>query len=312
MKFGENLYNLRKMAKMSQEKLAEKMNVTRQSVSKWENGESYPEMQKIMKLCDIFHCKINDLVHENMVDIDSLDEDIKMSVVKFKEEKQKKIKGISKAIYVLARIGKIACKVAIPIIILIMIATPFFLKNIEVENNELIWNGNNDKFSITDDENKITLKYNDNIILADDNSQSANIKYIEKFIGVLNNNSKYLVIGYIEVGFICVVISVFLYEMILSRLEKLFINISQGDTPFTLENVKYIKDMAKLMLLILILPNLGGIIFEKIFLMDLNIGFEAFDVVQIVFIFGISYIFEYGYELQQDTKAKMYGEVSDN
>lgn len=312
MKFGENLYNLRKMAKMSQEKLAEKMNVTRQSVSKWENGESYPEMEKIMKLCDIFHCKINDLVHENMVDIDSLDEDIKMSVVKFKEEKQKKIKGISKAIYVLARIGKIACKVAIPIIILIMIATPFFLKNIEVENNELIWNGSNDKFSITDDENKITLKYNDNIILADDNSQSANIKYIEKFIGVLNNNSKYLVIGYIEVGFICVVISVFLYEMILSRLEKLFINISQGDTPFTLENVKYIKDMAKLMFLILILPNLGGIIFEKIFLMDLNIGFEAFDVVQIVFIFGISYIFEYGYELQQDTKAKMYGEVSDN
>ena len=312
MKFGENLYNLRKMAKMSQEKLAEKMNVTRQSVSKWENGESYPEMEKIMKLCDIFHCKINDLVHENMVDINSLDEDIKMSVVKFKEEKQKKIKGISKAIYVLARIGKIACKVAIPIIILIMIATPFFLKNIEVENNELIWNGSNDKFSIIDEENKITLKYNDNIILADDNSQSANIKYIEKFIGVLNNNSKYLVIGYIEVGFICVVISVFLYEMILSRLEKLFINISQGDTPFTLENVKYIKDMAKLMLLVLILPNLGGIIFEKIFLMDLNIGFEAFDVVQIVFIFGISYIFEYGYELQQDTKAKMYGEVSDN
>lgn len=55
--------------------------------------------------CTIFHCKINDLVHENMADIDSLDEDIKMSVVKFKEEKQKKIKGISKAIYIIARIG---------------------------------------------------------------------------------------------------------------------------------------------------------------------------------------------------------------
>lgn len=121
MKFGENLYNLRKTAKMSQEKLAEKVGVTRQSVSKWENGESYPEMEKIMKLCNIFHCKINDLVHENMADIDSLDEDIKMSVVKFKEGKQKKIKGISGAIYVLARIGKIVCKIAIPIIIVIMI-----------------------------------------------------------------------------------------------------------------------------------------------------------------------------------------------
>lgn len=48
MKFGENLYNLRKAAKMSQEKLAEKMEVTRQSASKWENGESYPEMERLL------------------------------------------------------------------------------------------------------------------------------------------------------------------------------------------------------------------------------------------------------------------------
>ncbi len=41
MKFGENLYNLRKSNKMSQEKLAEKVNVTRQSVSKWETGKGY-------------------------------------------------------------------------------------------------------------------------------------------------------------------------------------------------------------------------------------------------------------------------------
>jgi len=64
MKFGENLYNLRKAAKMSQEKLAEKMEVTRQSVSKWENGESYPEMEKIMKLCDVFHCELGYLLGE--------------------------------------------------------------------------------------------------------------------------------------------------------------------------------------------------------------------------------------------------------
>ena len=38
MRFGENLYNLRKKQKISQEKLAEKIGVSRQSVSKWENG----------------------------------------------------------------------------------------------------------------------------------------------------------------------------------------------------------------------------------------------------------------------------------
>ena len=93
MKFGENLYALRKSAKMSQEKLAEKVGVSRQSVSKWENGEAYPEMDNILKICKIFHCKINDLIHDDIQDIDSLDEEIKMKVVKLEKEKQKKIKG---------------------------------------------------------------------------------------------------------------------------------------------------------------------------------------------------------------------------
>ena len=35
-------------------------------------------------------------------------------------------------------------------------------------------------------------------------------------------------------------------------------------------------------------------------------------IIKILFLFGISYIFEYGYEIQQDTKAKMYGDTSNN
>ena len=100
--------------------------------------------------------------------------------------------------------------------------------------------------------------------------------------------------------------------MTLSRLEKLFINIHQGETPFTLENVRYIKQMAKIMIVALALPTCGGIVFERILSTDLDVGFELFDIIQILFLFGISYIFEYGYEIQQDTKAKMYGDTSNN
>lgn len=313
MKFGENLYNLRKATKMSQEKLAEKMDVTRQSVSKWENGESYPEMEKIMKLCSIFHCKINDLVHENMVDIDSLDEDIKMSVVKFKKEKQKKIKGISKAIYILARIGKIITTIAIPIIVLLLIVTPIFISDIELKDDTIIFKGTkiDDRIIITEEkaENGATLrlKVND-VLVADETNQNT----ILKMKSVLENNSKGQIIAFLELGFVCLIVCLVLYRMTLSKLEKLFININQGDTPFTLENVRYIKQMAKIMIVALVLPTCGGIVFEKILTTDLDVGFELFDVVQILFLFGISYIFEYGYELQQDTTAKMYGEVSDN
>lgn len=313
MKFGENLYNLRKAAKMSQEKLAEKMDVTRQSVSKWENGESYPEMEKIMKLCDVFHCKINDLVHEDMSDIDSLDEEIKMSVVKFKEEKQKKIKGISKAIYVLARIAKIAVTIAIPIIVFLLIVTPIFISHIELKDNIIVFKGSriDDKITITEEKanDGVTLQLKANgVLIANEKSQDA----VLQMKNILENNSKVQIIAFLELGFGCLVICLILYRMTLNRLEKLFMNINQGDTPFTLENVKYIKEMAKLMIIALILPSGGGVIFEKILGADLGVDFELFDVIQILFLFGISYIFEYGYELQQDTKAKMYGEVSDN
>ena len=308
MKFGDNLRNLRKLTKISQEKLAEKIGVTRQSVSKWECGEAYPEMDNILKLCDIFHCRINDLVHEDLVDIDSLDEDVKMSVVKFKEEKQKKIKGISKAIYVLARICKIVTTIAIPIMVFLLIVTPIFINNIELKDNTIIFKGSriDDKITITEEKSNdgvvVELRAN-NTLIADAKDQDT----ILRMKDILENNSKGKIIAFLELGYGCLIICLILYRMILSRLEKLFVNINQGDTPFTLENVKYIKEMAKLMIIALILPTGGGIMFEKILESDLGVDFELFDIIQILFLFGISYIFEYGYELQQDSKGKMYG-----
>ena len=89
MKFGENLKWLRKQKKISQEQLAERVGVSRQSVSKWECAEAYPEMENILALCKIFGCKLNDLVHEEMLDIDELDDEVKMNVVKFKKKTRK-------------------------------------------------------------------------------------------------------------------------------------------------------------------------------------------------------------------------------
>ena len=88
---GKRLKEAREKKKITQEKLAEKVGVSRQSVSKWETSEAYPEMNNILELCKIFKCNISDLVNDKMIDIDSLDEEVKMSVVKFKKEKQNQI-----------------------------------------------------------------------------------------------------------------------------------------------------------------------------------------------------------------------------
>ena len=62
MNFSEKLYELRKKEGLSQEELAEKVNVSRQTISKWEMGQSSPEMEKLINLSKIFDISLDELV----------------------------------------------------------------------------------------------------------------------------------------------------------------------------------------------------------------------------------------------------------
>ena len=62
MSFGENLQFYRKRKDITQEQLAEQLDVSRQTVSKWESDSSYPEMEKILQLCDLFECPMDILI----------------------------------------------------------------------------------------------------------------------------------------------------------------------------------------------------------------------------------------------------------
>ncbi len=62
MEFNENLKYLRKEAKMTQESLAERLNVSRQAVTKWERGQSLPDIQNLKEISNIFGVTIDSLV----------------------------------------------------------------------------------------------------------------------------------------------------------------------------------------------------------------------------------------------------------
>ena len=68
MNFASNLQKLRKKENMSQEALAERLDVTRQSVSKWESGASYPEMDKLISICKIFNVDMDTLVNGDVLE----------------------------------------------------------------------------------------------------------------------------------------------------------------------------------------------------------------------------------------------------
>ncbi|MCB2313591.1 helix-turn-helix domain-containing protein [Clostridium tagluense] len=64
LSFSEKLQRLRKEKALSQEQLAELLNVSRQSVSKWESGQTYPEINKLIILSDLFKITMDDLVKD--------------------------------------------------------------------------------------------------------------------------------------------------------------------------------------------------------------------------------------------------------
>ena len=66
MSFRDNLQHLRATRNMTQEQLAMLLGVSRQSVTKWEAEKSYPEMDKLLKLCQIFECTLDDLVQGDL------------------------------------------------------------------------------------------------------------------------------------------------------------------------------------------------------------------------------------------------------
>lgn len=288
MKFGENLYNLRKKQKISQEKLAEKIGVSRQSVSKWENGTAYPEMNRIFELCKIFHCKLNDLVNDNILDFDSLDKEVKMSVVKFNKEKQNKLKIVSKTISIFSKMLQVITIIISAVMIMSMLFIPSVINNTNVDNGS--------------------------IIVADKNVMEFNLDQMttNTIVNVFEEHSKLEIILYTEIIMICLTISVMIISFAMLYLAKLFDSISKGDTPFTLENLKNIKRVAILFISYLIFPDVSGTLFQWITKIDMNIDYEITKIFYVLIIICIYYIFDYGHQIQLDSKGKIYGKVESN
>ena len=61
--FKDNLVQMRKLLQLTQEDIAEKLGVARQSVAKWEAGESIPDLDKCKQLADIFGVSLDDLAN---------------------------------------------------------------------------------------------------------------------------------------------------------------------------------------------------------------------------------------------------------
>mgnify|MGYP004526165089 CR=1 FL=1 len=69
MKFQDKLSKVRKERNLSQEALAEKLGMSRQAISKWESGSSYPDMATIIRVTKVLDCKLEDLLDDDTIGV---------------------------------------------------------------------------------------------------------------------------------------------------------------------------------------------------------------------------------------------------
>lgn len=113
MDFGNRLYELRKQKGLSQEELANRLNVTRQTVSKWEVGDSTPDMDKLAALGELFEISLDELVLGKVpvtTKLDQLGAKVMTDANKQKARKGLKLAGIiAAAVLALDLISLVVC-----------------------------------------------------------------------------------------------------------------------------------------------------------------------------------------------------------
>jgi len=94
MSLGQRLMELRKEKHLSQEEVADQLNVTRQSVSKWETDQSTPDFDKILPICELFGITTEELITGEKKVINNEDENSTI-IYDSEENKQKRIGGLA-------------------------------------------------------------------------------------------------------------------------------------------------------------------------------------------------------------------------
>lgn len=216
-------------------------------------------------------------------------------------DKQKKyLIIINKVLAVLAKIAKIFVMIAIPFVVITMITFAVFVNKIDISKNQIKMDDIGFVLNI-EKNNNLVVRFND-----DDVQTITSSELVDNIQSVINNHSKTELLVLSEVGMIIIIVDLVLMIMILNSLEKLFKNLFKKGTPFIMENVLFIKKAAYLMLATVLLSWITGIIFELILGLDLNVSLEISNIIEVLFLFSIAYIFQYGCQIQAESQTRLY------
>lgn len=130
MKFNEKLLEIRKKQGLSQEELGMELQVSRQTISKWESGQSYPDFQRLVMLSDYFNMTLDELV-----------KGIDVQDVREKNMTDEKVASIYMGVESgKATLKKILTMISYVVIALIALFVVTFLVHLAFPDIEWLWN----------------------------------------------------------------------------------------------------------------------------------------------------------------------------
>ena len=310
MELGEKLKSLRTSAGLTQARLAEAVEVAPRTISKWENGLEEPTLSDIRKLCKALGCKKSDLVEETeekpvrkVKTVEAKPVVIEKKVGKLEKNKQSYLKGLATAGAVISKIVRILTYIGIGCLAFCVVFVPIILGSFDIiGGNTIKINGVEETIVLEPtDETKYTIRI-------DDKEETIDLNFSNKLVSdFLNDYSKTKAICLIEVSLIITIAGMLITSFILKNTEKLFNNVQDGHV-FTEDNAVILRNVGYLIIASFVIPFLAGIVPNSVMGTNFGEDFSLVDVISILAIFALSYIFEYGSAIQEDSKSVIYDE----
>ena len=301
MELGEKIRKYRTEAGLTQTKLGEMIEVAPRTISKWESGVEEPTLTEIRKVCKALGIQKTDLVEEEPVKLKKEVKKPEKLKSKLDLTKQKYLRGLSGAITIVAKVLRVLLYIAIGAICFCIVCVPFIFNSFEVNDHIITVKGYDEKLELVNEDNMYKIKVGDKEDLIDLDIET---KYVDQ---IFDNYSKTKVVCLLEITFIIAASSMLIVTFILKGAEELFRNIEKGEA-FTMENALLLKNIGYLMIASIVIPVLAGIVPDAVLGTDFSDSFTLVDIVEVLFVFAISFLFEYGAGLQEESKLPLYDE----
>ena len=307
MSISKKIAKLRKELKLTNEEFGEKIGVTGRMVARWENNTSKPNSDQINKIKEVYGIDLLEISEKrNTVKKVNISKEPNKNVVYSLDSRDAKgLKFLCKFISVVAKIVKVLLIIAIPFLISAMIIVPVIINHIEIGDNYITYKNNGENILTIEGEDvflsgKYTIRHRGKVTTGE-------IKYdlLGEMVKNIKNMNNTKIIVCAETLIVLSIASVIFEIVFLTYLANLFRNLCEK-TPFTEDNVNYLKKMTNIYI-----ANLIVIILMQ-FLMNLftNVDFSknnSFSSIVIMLILAsLTYIFKYGCNLQKNVNADIY------